>query len=57
MSTHSHTDELVPDDESPAEENPAGVTLDDGDETALSISLGAKLIARFVRMHPAPFVL
>lgn len=28
-----------------------------GDEAALSISLGAKLIVRFVRMHPGPFAL
>ncbi len=31
--------------------------LDDGSEAALSISLGLQLIRRFVRQHPAPFVL
>ncbi len=32
-------------------------TIAAGDEAALSISLGAKLIARFVKMHPGPFAM
>jgi ABC-type multidrug transport system fused ATPase/permease subunit len=50
---HTHTDECVPDDENPGADGP----LESGDEAALSISLGAKLVVRFVRMHPGPFVL
>jgi ATP-binding cassette subfamily B protein len=102
VSAHTHTDESVPDDESPAggdsadppvgshggtssrstgggqgqkaatgsrggpgvdptgagsDAAPDPATLDDGDEAALSISLGIRLIWRFVKLHPAPFVL
>ena len=34
-----------------------GATMADGDEAALSFSLGVRLIGRFVRMHPGPFAL
>lgn len=51
--THTNIDECVPDDENPGADGP----LESGDEAALSISLGAKLVVRFVRMHPGPFVL
>ncbi len=81
MTTHAHTDESVPGDESPAGEpnlatggphrgaaepgavGPGGGTPGDSTEPdaaedhPLSISLGARLIVRFVRMHPGPFAL
>ncbi|MCP4434479.1 MAG: ABC transporter ATP-binding protein [Actinomycetia bacterium] len=35
----------------------AGATMGDGEEAALSISMGFKLVWRFVKLHPGPFVL
>ena len=58
--THAQSDELVPEDETPGSPDPLEAVnppLESADESALSISLGAKLIVRFVRMHPGPFVL
>lgn len=35
----------------------AGPTAEEGSDASLSIRLGVRLIVRFVRMHPGPFVL
>jgi ABC-type multidrug transport system fused ATPase/permease subunit len=68
VTAHTRSDELVPEDETPGGAGALG-PLDpkepapgeeEGaaeDDSALSISLGFRLIRRFVRRHPLPFAL
>jgi ABC-type multidrug transport system fused ATPase/permease subunit len=70
VTAHTHTDDSVPEDESPVAAA-APVTTDGAGgggaagtsgpaepaPEALSMAVGARLILRFVRMHPGPFAL